>query len=148
MWLLLDEARALSDNGKSNLIFPFCFHYRLLYPSWPWHYTLSSWLCIYWQHKTLWSRSVWSLTSLDPNKPKGIDMISPKILKYCAATLVQPVHHLFSLSLSQQLLPLDWKTHIFISVLKSGIKTQVNNYHSISLFYIIFKVLNDLFTIN
>jgi len=38
-----------------------------------------------------------ALSCLDPNKAMGIDMISPKILKYCAAALVT-VHHLFTLT--------------------------------------------------
>jgi len=67
------------------------------------------------------------LTCLDPNKAIGIDMISPKILKYCAAALVQPVYHLFTLTLSQQQLPLDWK-HILLyqcSSLATRIKLTV-----------------------
>ena len=36
-----------------------------------------------------------ALISLDPNKSKGPDGIGPKILKHCALTIYQPIHHLF-----------------------------------------------------
>ena len=39
------------------------------------------------------------LTKLDTSKAMGIDNIGPKILKFCAPALYQPIHHLFSLSL-------------------------------------------------
>ena len=37
-----------------------------------------------------------ALISLDPNKALGIDGISPKVLKYCAESLVQSLCHLFN----------------------------------------------------
>ena len=85
-----------------------------------------------------------ALTCLDPNKAMGIDMISTKILKYCATAFVQPFHHLFTLTLSHEMLPFDWKTHIIIPVFKSGNKNQVNNYRPISLLCITSKVLERL----
>ena len=36
-----------------------------------------------------------ALINLDLNKAVGIDGISPKVLKYCAESLVQPLCHLF-----------------------------------------------------
>ena len=44
------------------------------------------------------------LINLDPNKAQGIDGISPKLLKYCAESLVQPLCHLFNLSLSSSVI--------------------------------------------
>ena len=41
--------------------------------------------------------------------------ISPKLLKQCALSLYQPLHYLFSLSLSQSYLPLEWRTHLLFS---------------------------------
>ncbi len=35
-----------------------------------------------------------ALTSLDPSKAKGCDNIGPKVLKYCAQALYQPISHL------------------------------------------------------
>jgi len=80
-----------------------------------------------------------ALTSLDPNKAMAID---PKILKFRAPVLVQPIYHLFLLSLIHQSLPLDQKIHIISPVYKSGNKSAVNNnYHPISLLCVVSKVL-------
>ena len=47
-----------------------------------------------------------ALINLDPNKAQGIDGIGPKFLKYCAESLVQPLCHLFNLSLSSSVIPI------------------------------------------
>ena len=85
-----------------------------------------------------------ALTGLDPNKAMGIDNINPKILKYCASALVQPIHHLFSLTLVNQSLPQDWKMYIITPVHKSGNKSAVNSYRSISLLCVVSKVLERI----
>ena len=74
------------------------------------------------------------LRSLDITKAKGCDGISPKLLKICALSLYQPLHHLFSLSLSQKYLPLEWRTHLIKPIFKSGDKSSIRNYRPISLF--------------
>ena len=76
----------------------------------------------------------------------GCDGISPKLLKYCALPLYQPLHHLFCLSLSQCYVPLDWRTHLIKPILKSGDKTDLKNYKPISLLCIISKVLEILYS--
>ena len=49
---------------------------------------------------------VYSATiALDPNKAMGIEAFGPKVLKDCALSLYIPIHHLFSLWLSQSCLP-------------------------------------------
>ena len=45
------------------------------------------------------------LTSLDVSKASGIDNISPKIFKHCAAPLLQVICHLFSISLQTSSIP-------------------------------------------
>ena len=51
------------------------------------------------------------LTNLDVNKATGIDTIGPKILKHCAISLLQPIHYLFNLTLSNSMIPSEWKVH-------------------------------------
>ena len=67
------------------------------------------------------------LRSLDVTKAKGCDGISPKLLKTCALSLYQPLHHLFSLSLSQKYLPLEWRTHLIKPIIKSGDKSSITD---------------------
>ena len=84
------------------------------------------------------------LRSLDETKAMGYDGISPKLLKQCALSLYQPLHYLFSLSLSQSYLPLEWRTHLIKPIFKSGDKNSVRNYRPISLLSVVSKVLERL----
>ena len=85
-----------------------------------------------------------ALESLDPSKASGCDGISAKILKNCAIALYQPLHHLFSLSLCQHYIPLEWRTHLIRPIFKSGDRQKVSNYRPISLLCVVSKVLERL----
>ena len=85
-----------------------------------------------------------ALASLDPSKAMGSDKISPKVLKYCATALYEPVTHLFQLSIDQGYLPLEWKLHLITPIFKSGNRSLIKNYRPISLLCIISKVLERL----
>ena len=65
-------------------------------------------------------------------------------MKICALSLYQPLHHLFSLSLSQKYLPLEWRTHLIKPIFKSGDKSSIRNYRPISLLSVASKVLEKL----
>ena len=52
--------------------------------------------------------------------------------------------NLFSLSLSQHYLPLEWRTHLIKHIYKSGDKSSVRNYRPISLLCIVSKVLEKV----
>ena len=65
------------------------------------------------------------LRALDVSKVMGCDGIGPMVLKHCAIALYQPFYHLFSLSLSQHYLPLEWRTHLIKPIYKSGDKSSV-----------------------
>ena len=85
-----------------------------------------------------------SLASLDPSKAHGIDAIGPRILKYCAAALCQPIHHLFMLSLSRHYIPEEWCIRTIIPIFKSGDCSSVLCYRPISLPCSISKVLERI----
>ena len=85
-----------------------------------------------------------ALSSLDPVKSMGIDCIGSKLLKQCASDLYIPLHHLFSLSIFNHAIPLEWKHHSITPIFKSGEKTSVNNYQPVSLLCIASKVLERL----
>ena len=84
------------------------------------------------------------LQSLDVSKAMDCDGISPKLLKQCSLSLYRPLHYLFSLSLSQSYLPLEWRTHLIKTVFKSGDKNSIKNYRPISLLPVVSKVLGKL----
>ena len=82
--------------------------------------------------------------SLDTSKAMGCDGISPMLLKHCAIPLLQPLHHLFTLSLIQSYLPSQWRSHLIKPILKSGPIHLVENYRPISLLCIVSKVLEKI----
>jgi hypothetical protein len=57
---------------------------------------------------------------LSPTKAKGCDQLHPMILKLCADSLMHPLHQLFTASLSDGILPSQWKTHRICPIAKSG----------------------------
>ena len=85
-----------------------------------------------------------ALTSLDPTKAMGTDGISPRLLKVCALPLLQPLHHLFSQSLTQYYIPLEWRTHLIKPLFKSGDRHFIRNYRPISLLCVVSKVLEKI----
>ena len=85
-----------------------------------------------------------ALSSLDPAKSMGVDRIGSKILKQCASALYIPLHHLFSLSISNHAIPLEWKHHSITPIFKSGERSSVSNYRPVSLLCIASKVLERL----
>ena len=85
-----------------------------------------------------------ALSSLDVSKASGPDGICAKLLKHCAIALYQPLHYIFSLSLSQCYLPLEWRTHLIKPIFKSGDKSLIKNYRPISLLCIVSKVLERI----
>jgi len=82
------------------------------------------------------------LTSLDASKACGIDSLSPKLFKFCAAPLLQIICHLFHTSISFSTIPLDFRTHCVVPVFKTGDKSS--NYRPISLLCILSKVLERI----
>ena len=84
------------------------------------------------------------LVSLNPNKAMGVDCIGPKVLKTCAIALYLPIHHLFSLCISQHKFPEEWNIHRITPIFKSGDKSNVKNYRPISLLCCISKVLERI----
>ena len=85
-----------------------------------------------------------ALATLDPTKAMGIDGIGPRVLKFCALLLSQPLYDLFCLSLKHHDLPEEWQCHLVIPIFKSGDKSSVKNYRPISLLCSVSKVLERL----
>ena len=71
-------------------------------------------------------------------------VLGPSVLQACASPLTSILHHLFSLSLKNGVVPTEWKLHAITPVFKSGDKSNVKNYRPISLLSNISKVLERL----
>ena len=83
-------------------------------------------------------------TSLVSSKVSGIDNISPKTFKYCAAPLLQVICHLFSTSLQNNSIPQEWHIHCMIPIYKARDKSSVSNCRPIYLLCILSKVLERI----
>ena len=91
---------------------------------------------------TIYTNEVFEvLNTVQTTKAYRADNIGPSILKNCAAPLAQPLHFLYTLSLSNGDLPSEWKRHKIIPVFKAGDKSCVDNYWPISLLSNISTVL-------
>ena len=70
-----------------------------------------------------------------------MDDIGPKVLKYCAITVYEPLPHLFMTSISQHKIPAEWKTHCVTPIHKAGDRAMVGINRSISLLCSTSKIL-------
>ena len=74
----------------------------------------------------------------------GIDGIPNYVLKNCAMSLCEPLHHLFVQCFNQSYLPEEWRIHKIVPIHKSGDKSSVRNYRPISLLCCVSKVLERI----
>lgn len=73
------------------------------------------------------------IDKLKPKTSKGIDEISPKLLKSNNVLIAEPLSFIANLSLQSGLFPTDMKIARVIPINKSKDKTSFQNYRSISL---------------
>ena len=84
------------------------------------------------------------LMSLDTNSAMGPDGIHPAVLKYCAPTLLYPLHTIFSRSLAEGEVPMAWKCSTVIPIFKKGHRYEPLNYRPVSLTPVCCKVLEHI----
>ena len=81
------------------------------------------------------------LSSLDPAKATGPDLVSARMLKHTATSISPAVTRLFNMSLSLGSLPSEWKSALVVPIPKSQHKSDPSNYRPISLLPILSKLL-------
>lgn len=85
------------------------------------------------------------LQQLDSTKAPGPDIINNQILKKCADTLCTPLASLFNRSLSEGILPTEWKLAEVTALYKhKGSRNDPSNYRPISLTSSICKVMERI----
>ena len=72
------------------------------------------------------------LSTLQIKKACGPDGIGPSVLQAYVSPLAPILHHLFSFSLNNGVVPTEWKLHAITPVFKSGDKSNVKNYRPIT----------------
>ena len=122
---------SLSISVQCNLRHPLSGHFHF-----PWGFTFPYWYLFEWH-----LHGSFCPGSLQCNRRDGIP---PSILKFSAAALLEPAHHLFSLCLLQSYLPAESRRHYITPIHKSGDRSQVSNYGPLSLLCCLTKVLERI----
>ena len=81
------------------------------------------------------------LKLLNISKASGSDLINPRLLKAGVTELKASLCKLFNLSLSQSVVPADWKQANVTPVFKNGNAKKVKNFRPISLLSIVSKCM-------
>lgn len=84
------------------------------------------------------------ITKLNNSKSPGYDNIGPRLIKEVSATIVDPLVHIFNLSLQSGCVPDKLKIGKIIPVYKKGDRCNPTNYRPISLLSIFDKLLEKL----
>ena len=85
-----------------------------------------------------------SLEELKVDKAMGPDGLSPRILVEAKEYLVLPLKLIFSMSLSQGELPLDWKSAVVVPIFKNGKRDMPQNYRPVSLTSVVCKIMEKI----
>ena len=81
---------------------------------------------------------------MKPNKSPGPDNIGPKLIKEVAEILIDPLVHIFNLSLTTGVVPDKLKIAKIIPVFKKGDPQLPSNYRPISLLNVFSKLLEKI----
>ena len=81
------------------------------------------------------------LENLNPSKAAGPDQIPTRILKICAKQLAPALAQLLQQSLTEGIVPEDWRTANVASIFKKGDRSKASNYRPVSLTVIVCKLM-------
>ena len=84
------------------------------------------------------------LKGLKTNKACGPDGVSPFLLNKCADVLCDPLLDIYQSSVSNNVMPRDWKTQNISAIYKKGSRQDPLNYRPVALTSSVVKVLESL----
>ena len=83
-----------------------------------------------------------TINNMKENKSPGVDGISHKILSETVEQISAPLAHVFSMTLQEVSVPLEWKEANIITLLKKkGSRNKSVNYRPVSLTSVICKLV-------
>jgi hypothetical protein len=94
-----------------------------------------------------WSQSSWveiSIAKLKKYKSPGSDQIPAELYQARGEILVSVIHKLITSIWNKKELPDQWKNSIIMPILKTGDKTDCNNYRGISLLSTSYNMLSNI----
>ena len=88
---------------------------------------------------------IWELLcTLSPAKASGTDGITARLIKACGETILEPLYHIFNMSVAQSKFPNIWKIGKITPLFKAGDSSNPDNYRPISVLPIFSKLLERL----
>ena len=84
------------------------------------------------------------ICNLDPNKARGYDMISIRMLKICEKSICKPLELIFQSCMKHGKLPIEWKIANMIPVHKKRDRQVLKNYRPVSLLPICGRIFERL----
>ena len=84
------------------------------------------------------------LKKIRPNKAEGPDEIHARLLRECERELSIPLAIIFSKSLAEGKIPVDWKRANVVPIYKKGDRSEVGNYRPVSLTSLSCKALESI----
>lgn len=84
------------------------------------------------------------INSLKPNRCAGPDDIPTVLVKECKMTLLQPLLHIYILSLRTGTFPVKWKESYIVPIFKNGDRHDVRNYRPISKLCVFSKIFEKI----
>ena len=82
--------------------------------------------------------------SLKNGKSSGPDNLHPRVLKEFADQLCEPLAKIFNMSLTEGVLPLEWKAANITAIFKKGSRKDAGNYRPLVLHLLWLKSWSDL----
>ena len=84
------------------------------------------------------------IKAMKDNKSPGVDGIPPKLLMETVEQISIPLARVFNLSLTEGVVPFEWKEATIIPLFKKGSRNKSENYRPVSLTSVICKLLERL----
>ena len=87
------------------------------------------------------SKIMKTLSKMKPKVSMGIDLISNKVLKCIAPVIIDPLRHVYNLSLGSGFIHCTLKTSLLKPLFKADSRSDFTNYRPISLLSAVVKLL-------